>query len=163
MYYLSQEHYLAPAYSRDEKLERGEYLFNTGGPMSRTVKEKIHSTFLGNQTGRIRCPLVISLGLDFGTLPPIETIGQLMRAEGFKDPEEIKMEYLTLTGMQVCHPALYPTRLSVVAESPRNVLHQAVLLGLCTATYFDPTRPVLWTSTSLTRCLDLFDIRGFYL
>lgn len=163
MYYLSQVHCLAPAYRRGEKRERGEYLFNMGGPMSRTVKENIHSTLLGRQTGRIRCPLVISLGLDFGPLPPIETIEQLMLAEGFKDPEHVKMRYLTLTGLQVCHLALHPTRLSVTAASPQNVLHQAVLLGLCTATYFDPTRPVLWTNTSLTRCLDLFDIRGFYL
>ena len=44
----------------------------------------------------------------------------------------------------------------------REVLEQALLLGLCTAQLFDATRPVLWTHASLTRGLELFDPEGFY-
>jgi hypothetical protein len=36
------------------------------------------------------------------------------------------------------------------------------MLGLCTNQIFDPGRPVLWTATSLTRTVELFDQRGFY-
>ena len=36
------------------------------------------------------------------------------------------------------------------------------MLGLCTTQVFDPDRPVLWTTTSLTRFVELFDPRGFY-
>ena len=44
----------------------------------------------------------------------------------------------------------------------REILEQALLLGLCTAQLFDPARPVLWTQASLTRGLELFDPAGFY-
>jgi hypothetical protein len=43
-----------------------------------------------------------------------------------------------------------------------DALYQALVLGLCTAWCYDPRRPVLWTRTSLTRQLELFDGRGFY-
>jgi hypothetical protein len=36
-------------------------------------------------------------------------------------------------------------------------------LGLCTRHLFDPSRPVLWTRSSVTRALELFDPVGFYL
>ena len=48
------------------------------------------------------------------------------------------------------------------APSVRDVLEQALMLGLCTAQIFDADRPVLWTETSLTRAVELFDPVGFY-
>ena len=45
---------------------------------------------------------------------------------------------------------------------PVDALYQALVLGLCTPWRYDPDRPVLWTRTSLTRQLELFDGRGFY-
>ena len=51
-----------------------------------------------------------------------------------------------------------------VSASPtaNDALFQALMLGLCTAWCYDPRRPVLWTRASLTRHLELFDGRGFY-
>ena len=45
---------------------------------------------------------------------------------------------------------------------PDDALFQAIVLGLCTPWRYDPGRPVLWTRTSLTRQLELFDAGGFY-
>ena len=45
---------------------------------------------------------------------------------------------------------------------PKKVLRQALLLGLCTTVLYDPERPVLWTRSSLSRCLELYDGGGFY-
>ena len=45
---------------------------------------------------------------------------------------------------------------------PDDALYQALVLGLCTPWRYDPGRPVLWTRTSLTRQLELFDGGGFY-
>ena len=39
---------------------------------------------------------------------------------------------------------------------------QALLLGLCTAWQYDPSRPVLWTRASLTRRVELYEPAGFY-
>ncbi len=36
------------------------------------------------------------------------------------------------------------------------------MLGLCTAQLFDPARPIIWTRSSLSRVVDLFDLQGFY-
>jgi hypothetical protein len=163
MYLLHQNHFVKHKAIREIDRDHGGFWFNMGGPMSRTRTETIQSSVLGNKENRIRCPLVISLGLDFGKHPPIETIELIMRAEGFKDAEEMRTRFLTFSEMQVCHLSLRPNRISVLKAPPGNVLHQAVLLGLCTATFFDPARPILWTNASLTRCLDLYDIRGFYL
>ena len=42
------------------------------------------------------------------------------------------------------------------------ILWQALLLGLCTAWQYDPSRPVLWTRASLTRRVELYEPAGFY-
>ena len=39
---------------------------------------------------------------------------------------------------------------------------KALLLGLCTAWQYDPSRPVLWTRASLTRRVELYEPAGFY-
>jgi hypothetical protein len=163
MYLLNSKSPMIAPVCRNLNRKVGEYLFNMGGPRSRTRTETIETSLLGKTRGSIRCPLIISLGLDFGKYSPVRTVEQIMRNEGFRDPEEMKARFLTITGMRVCHISLQPNRISVVKAMPGTVLHQAVLLGLCTTTFFDPSRPVIWTNASLTRCLDLFDTRGFYL
>ena len=46
--------------------------------------------------------------------------------------------------------------------APDDALFQALVLGLCTPWRYDPGRPVLWTRTSLTRQLELFNGQEFY-
>jgi len=145
-----------------EKPGLQEYLFNMGGPMSRTRSEHIQSSLLGTGSGPIKCPLVTCLGLDFEEMPPLQTIHNLLVLEGYKNPEELRRDFQQLNRRLICHSFLNPNRLQVKTASRSAILAQAVLLGLCTSTFFDPDRPVIWTNSSLTRCLDLYDMKGFY-
>ena len=136
---------------------------NAGGPMSRTRTERIQCSLLGQDAGWIRCPSVIRLGLDFGRRDPLAALRRLLRAEGLPTPEDLRPRVLVPERPLICRP-LAPAvgRLIVKEAEPGEVLRQALLLGLCTAHRFDPERPVLWTRTSVTRALELFDPEGFY-
>jgi len=136
---------------------------NSGGPMSRTRKEHINSSLLGSDDGVIRCPLRIKLGLTFTDTNPVNWMEAMLRAVGLRDPEELRGRYTVPAGKLICvpRPAGAP-RLEASRFKHEEVLEQALLLGLCTAQLFDPARPVLWTETSLTRSVELYDPRGFY-
>ena len=141
-----------------------ERLVNVGGPMSRTRSEHIASTLLGRDQGAIRCPRSLRLGLTFPSrADPVKTIEKLLRSNGFGSAEDLRDEFFLPDARLICRP-LDPnaSRLAVRGGPEREVLEQALLLGLCTAQLFDPGRPVLWTQTSLTRGLELFDPAGFY-
>jgi len=159
---------------------------NTGGPMSRTRTERIKSSLLGSDDGVIRCSRKISLYLNFSrdiawsipwpddsaevrrqkTQPdpsPVEHIFALLKGEGLNDPEELRERYILPPGKMICGPwTNTQDPLFVWDASSYDVLEQALMLGLCTAQMYDPGRPVLWTETSLTRAVELFDPGGFY-
>jgi hypothetical protein len=135
---------------------------NTGGPSSRTRKERLNASLLGNDEGTIRCPRVTRLALEFGSVDPVRALHRLLRAEGLGHPEELRELFAAPQEPCICLPDSAPRKLAVRDAEPKDVLHQALLLGLCTAHAYDPARPVLWTRTSLTRCLELFDAEGFY-
>ena len=136
---------------------------NSGGPMSRTRKETISSSLLGQDDGIIKCPRRIRLGLKFEDTHPVYCLEAILAKAGFRDPEELRSKYILPQQMLICRPLPYTDkRLSAINGRQCNVLEQALMLGLCTAQVFDPSRPVLWTETSLTRAVELFDPTGFY-
>lgn len=136
---------------------------NIGGPMSRTKKERISSSVLGNDDGAIRCPRVIRLGIDFGARSPLEALETLLSEEGFSSPEDLRNEFIIPQGRLICRPLPDSvSRMTFDKSPPYDILEQALLLGLCTAQLFDPERPVIWTENSITRALELFDPVGFY-
>jgi hypothetical protein len=131
--------------------------------MSRTRTERIQCSLLGQDADWIRCPRVIRLGLDFGDRDPLDTLRGLLGAEGALTPEDLRPRFPLPGRALICRPlASDAARLCVHDTDPPEVLRQALLLGLCTAHRFDPGRPVLWTRTSVTRALELFDPEGFY-
>ena len=159
---------------------------NSGGPMSRTRTEHIKSSLLGSDDGDIRCRRRICLCLNFsrdmfwgiedaGTFnelyrkinepqpSPVEYMEALLKGEGIRDPEELRERYILPPGKMICGPWTgTQDHLFVYGASSYDVLEQALMLGLCTAQMYDPDRPVLWTETSLTRAVELFDPGGFY-
>jgi hypothetical protein len=136
---------------------------NMGGPMSRVRTEHLASTLLGRDEGAIRCPRVIRLGLSFSAADGVGTLERLLAEAGYADPESLRGVFAIPEKRLICRP-LPPDakRLSVGRCSRAAVLHQALMLGLCTAQLYDPARPVLWTESSLGRGLELFDMEGFY-
>lgn len=87
---------------------------------------------------------------------------RILQEEGVNSPEHLRSKYQSITNMCVCHISLHPAPLQVESAQRSLVLKQALLLGLCTATFYDPSRPVIWTNASLTRCVDLFNVMEFY-
>lgn len=136
---------------------------NMGGPMSRIRTEHLASTLLGKDEGAIRCPRVIRLGLAFAAADCVETLERLLVEAGHAGPESLRSVFSIPEKRLVCRP-LPPGagRLSAERGNRAEVLRQALMLGLCTAQLYDPARPVLWTTSSLGRGLELFDLEGFY-
>lgn len=135
---------------------------NVGGPMSRRRSQRLESTILGEWHRHVRCPRVRQLALDFGRSDPLHAVEALLVECGFGDVADAEAALLPGLSPSLCRvsPGLVPLRFGVA--EPRAVLRQALLLGHCTAWFFDPARPLLWTRASLTRRLELFEGKGFY-
>ena len=129
-------------------------------PKART--QRVTETLLGREDGDIRCPMIIRLG--FALKPdedPLELLRRLLAEEGYRDPEDLRDALEIPDRPYICrfNTGAAPSALDAPAA---EVLWQGVMLGLCTAQFYDPRRPVIWTRTSLGRVLDLFDPEGFY-
>lgn len=140
---------------------------NSGGPSSRTRVERVTSSLLGRDTGQVRCPRLYRLGLRFAadlTPPdPVDYLTRLLAAHGHLDPEALRGRFTIPPIRLLALPFSGPEEgLDVATAPPHQVLEQALLLGLCTRHLYDPARPVLWTTASLGRKLELFDPAGFY-
>ena len=142
---------------------RLDQLANSGGPYSRTRKERIRSTLLGNDDGLVRCPRIVRVGINFPDADPVEMLAGLLAEEGFGSPEDLRNEFDIPRGRLLARPFQgYGGLVHSSYDARRDVLWNALVLGLCTAQIYDPSRPVLWTQASLTRRLELFDPYGFY-
>lgn len=107
-------------------------------------------------------PRVATLGMDFGGDDPVLWVSNLLKERRIADPEELRKMFDFPAGRLHCYAAPAPRRLHVRAAEAHDVLYQALLLGLCTDVLYDPARPVLWTTASLTRALELCSLEGFY-
>jgi hypothetical protein len=136
---------------------------NTGGPMSRTRREFISSTLLGNEERAIRCPRIVRLGIEFPNADPVDLLTQMLAEEGFASPEDLRDEF-EIPGQRLIARPHTQNRgvVDIFYDARRDILWQALMLGLCSAQLYDPARPVLWTQTALKRRLELFDPAGFY-
>ena len=136
---------------------------NTGGPMSRTRREVICSTLLGNDKRPIRCPRIVRLGIGFPNGDPVELVTQVLVEQGFAAPQDL-LDGFDIPGQRlVARPHTSEKGIVDISyDAPRDVLWHALMLGLCTEQLYDPGRPVLWTQSALRRRLELFDPTGFY-
>ena len=135
---------------------------NSGGPSSRRRTERLTASILGKDDGVIRCPRVTRLALDFGRADPLTVMHALLREHGLEHAEQLREVFNPSEDRCICRLDLRPQRLRVADADPKEFLRQALLLGLCTTVLYDPQRPVLWTRSSLSRCLELYDGGGFY-
>ena len=135
---------------------------NSGGPMSRLRTERITRSILGEGDGCLPCPRREVLALDFGADDPVEAMQAVLARAGLEDPEQLRATFARGLSAMVCRAAPEAPALMVMSANAVDVLRQAFLLGLCTAVLFDPSRPLLWTQSSLTRRLELYDMGAFY-
>jgi hypothetical protein len=135
---------------------------NSGGPMSRSRELTLRATILGEGSDGICCPKVRQAALDFGGEDPVPYVHRLSEGLGYPSPEAAREALMHLSEPFVCFVSKRVKPLRVSRAPPEAVLETALILGLSTSSVFDPARPVIWTRTSLTRRLALYDIMGFY-
>lgn len=135
---------------------------NSGAPSSRTREEHISSTLLGKDDGLIRCPMIIRLGIEFKGRDPVRTLDALLASKGFSAAEELRASFNIPMKRLIARADTKHQPLAISSANATAILQQALMLGLCTAMLYDPARPVLWTTASLARRLELFDPEGFY-
>jgi hypothetical protein len=134
--------------------------------MSRTRKQQVASSLLGTHADHSnRCPLHRTLGLCFDeAASAVRAVESLMHSVGLNDTAGLR-KLFTLPDFALmarpAHAAVAPV--CVGADNTMQVLEQALWLGLCSPYLFDPSRPVVWTETSLRRRVELFEPAGFYL
>jgi hypothetical protein len=139
---------------------------NMGSPMTRRHEEQISGSLFGQLGGhgdgsaKLACSLTIGLRFEPDD-DPVEIVRERMKADGYSPREDLKPKFSIPAIPMLCVVAALPEDIQVT-PTHRNFLLNALILGLCTATHYDPTRPVIWTRTSLTRQLKLFTLGGFY-
>jgi len=139
------------------------YLANSGGPMSRRRTEHVLASVLRDDESSIRLPRVVRAALHFGGRDPLDAVLECLARAGLDDAEALRERFdvprMPLLGRVVPNATW---GVSVAAASGDAVLRHALILGLCTAWQYDPSRPVLWTRASLTRRVELYEPQGFY-
>jgi hypothetical protein len=143
-----------------------QQLFNSGGPMSRTRTERLVSSVVGNSKSRLILPRRHVVGLRVpSSSDPVTTAWRLLEDQGFSSAEAARQALATYLPSKplaaLPWQGIAPISL-VMGKNERRALVEALVLGLCTATLYDPERAILWTGASLTRRLELFDLGAFY-
>jgi hypothetical protein len=144
---------------------RLEISCNMGGPSSRSRREMIQSTLLGDLSKSSFWPLVLTVGLVFPEgASPVDLTWELLGKSGFESPEQLRTKFAIPQSILVCRPLQDPEHKfpRIGHGRKKEILKQALLLGLCGASFYDPVRPVLWTNQSLTRRLALYSTGEFY-
>ena len=142
-----------------------EWRANSGGPCSRTRTERVQRTLLARDDGPVRMPRVLRVGLEYQrTVSIVDAIERVLARAGFASTDHLRAAFALPPMRLLCRPFVpRPNELARLTEAPPLVvLEHALLLGLCTAHLYDPARPLVWTTASLTRRLELFQPEGFY-
>jgi len=118
---------------------------------------------LRDEGSRIRLPQVIRAGLHFGDRDPLQAVLESLARTGLDDAELLR-ERFKAPATPLLARTVPDARwgVQVARGTDESILQQALLLGLCSAWQYDPSRPVLWTRASLTRRVELYEPAGFY-
>ena len=131
--------------------------------MSRRRTERVVASLLRDESVPLRLPRVIRAGLHFGDREPLDAVLASLARAGLDDAELLRQRFdAPATPLLVRTVPDARWGVQVARGSDESILQQALLLGLCTAWQYDPSRPVLWTRASLTRRVELYEPAGFY-
>lgn len=144
-------------------LEARTPLANMGGPRSRARKEQVKSSLLGKVIGKVQLPHLRTIGfaIEEGGDPVMAAYDALARL-GYRSPEELRNVYELPASPCLVAPSPRVPESSLQSLTDEALLAEALILGLCTKTMYDPRRPVVWTRASLSRRLEMFHTGGFY-
>ena len=145
----------------------GPRLCNMGSPGTRRESERIIGALLGEpgRGGGAKLSSVMTVALKFEDgSDPVEATYEILQRAGLDSPEDLRCYTAVPEGPMICIPSdrVVPTVHDKRLKKDFPFLTSALILGLCTATFYDPARPVIWTQTSLTRKIRLFSPGGYY-
>jgi hypothetical protein len=116
---------------------------NSGGPCSRTRKERIRATLLGTDDSAIRCPRIVRVGIHFPNDDPVGILSEILNEQGYRIPR-------TARRAAIDHRLIaWPWAESGGAVDPRHderPISCGTRAGV--AQHNDPARLVLWTASS---------------
>jgi len=137
---------------------------NAGAPMTRQQPMRLTASIYSDAAMEpIRMPCIIRAGLRYASQDPLSCVLDCLARIGLDDPEQLRARWTLPAASLICRVvpnASWAAEASALTDE--KVLEQALVLGLCTQWQYDPRRPVLWTSASLTRCVELHDPARFY-
>ncbi len=143
--------------------------FNSGGPRSRTRREIIRSSILGDPSASIFFPKTKRYGLIFpDNADPLKDMGEILKKKGFSDADQAKGVYDLPAGILFCRTVKEPEQvenesfLDVLTASADEILKTAVILCLCNKYFYDSGHSVIWTANRLQRKLTLYRVGDFY-
>ena len=143
--------------------ERRTPLENSGGPRSRARREQVKSSLLGKVVGKVKLPNLRTVGFAINEgRDPLTTAYDALARLGYRSPEDLRGVFDLPAGPCLVAPSLRIPEFSLESLTDEALLAEALILGLCTKTMYDPTRPVVWTRASLSRRLEMFQTGGFY-
>ena len=134
---------------------------NSGAPMSRQRTLRLQASVLGT-SGPVSLPPVRTVAIDFTGSNPIDAVRRRLDGLGLSSAEEAKAALLPPLPRCLCvvDEMIPATRFTTL--DPQELVVQALILGLSTPWLYDPSRPVIWTKTSLTRRIVLYETEEFY-
>lgn len=108
---------------------------------------------------------VITVGLFFENNKDLfDYIWKIMNDFGYKNPDELRSSLKIPQKRLICMDLRRDKKIETALKKLKKeeILRNALILGLCSKYFYDPDRPVIWTSSSLKRIVSLYDIGGFY-
>lgn len=144
-------------------------VFEGGLSLMRPCFRQTHSiktTVFGDPEKEIAWHLCERIGLIFEKgCDPLVFTENLLRKEGFRSHEELRKQFAIPPLLLACRtigdtPA--DDFCSSTAAEPAAVLRQALILGLCGQSFYDPNKAVIWTKSRLLRKIDLYIPGRFY-
>lgn len=108
---------------------------------------------------------IMTVGLFFeNDKDPFDHIWKIMNDFGYKNPNELRSILKIPEKRLICLDLRREKRIETLFKTMKKeeILRNALILGLCSKYFYDPDRPVIWTSSSLRRIVNLYDLGGFY-
>ena len=136
--------------------------FNTGGPRSRVVSSHVVSNLLEHESPELGIRRLDEYVLRYGEWKGSlrDLVRNALETLGFRSPEQawdqMREELPSRRAFAVSGRTV--RRHSLGEDGPRELLRNALVLGRCCRSVFNPDRPLIWSERRLSLRVQLIDL-----